>query len=331
MGTEIRTWQIQDGKLKNINTSLSENDRTETKDLETWIESNTEILGEDIILIGRQVKTKSGFIDLLGIDRTGNLIIIELKRDKLPRECLAQAIDYASDASDWDKDNILEICLRYCNKSLEDIMADRFQDINLEDLIINDTQRILLVGFAIESSLERMINWLSENYNVNINAILLNYIKTNSGDELLTRTSIISEEVVQEKIKKKKFQFPMSDDPGTYDEKKLKTLLKKYLSQNLYSAKRIKDVLFPVCLKEGVITRDQLKDEFVKYGEADTTRDAGYFLSLISVQIGLKKNDFLRQVIKYEYPNNPWEKDNYRINEDYKELITGLLSELKEK
>ena len=123
----------------------------------------------------------------------------------------------------------------------------------------------------------------------------------------------------------------MSDEPGDYDEVKLKKLLKKYLSQSLYSAKRIRDVLLPVCLKKEKITREELKKEFVKYGEAENIRDAGYFLSLISVQIGMKKNDFIRQIIKYEYPNYPWEKDNYSINSKYKEIVEDVLNELKSK
>jgi len=331
MSTEIKTWQIIDGKLKAVDSNLIRENRTEQFDLEEWIASNPSIIGPDLIIIGRQVQTKSGPLDLLGIDKTGNLIVIELKRDRLPREALAQAIDYASDLSDWDIDRISEICLKYTEKSLEDILNEQFPDTSLENLSINETQRIILVGFSIDSSLERMINWLSDKYSVNINAILLNYIKTQNGDELINRTSIISEEVEQEKIKKRKFQIPMSDEPGDYDEVKLRKLLKKYLSQSLYSAKRIRDVLLPVCLEKEKITREELKEEFVKYGEAENIRDAGYFLSLISVQIGMKKNDFLRQVLKYEYPNYPWEKDNYSINSQYKEMVKEILDELKSK
>ena len=41
----------------------------------------------------------------------------------------------------------------------------------------------------------------------------MNYVKTANGDELLTKTSIISEEFKQERVKKqKKFQIPMSDE-----------------------------------------------------------------------------------------------------------------------
>lgn len=37
------------------------------------------------------------------------------------------------------------------------------------------------------------------------------------------------------------------------------------------------DVLLPVCLEKGKITRKELKQEFVKYGKADNVRDTGYF------------------------------------------------------
>lgn len=54
----------------------------------------------------------------------------------------------------------------------------------------------------------------------------------------------------------------------------------------------------------------------------------GYVLSLISGQIGMQKNDFLRQVIDYGYPNYPWEKDNYSIRLAYQPLIKEILAGL---
>ena len=64
-------------------------------------------MGEDIAIIGEQVQTASGPLDFLAVDNTGNTVIVELKRDKLPREALVQAIDYASDIADWDLDRFL--------------------------------------------------------------------------------------------------------------------------------------------------------------------------------------------------------------------------------
>ena len=66
--------------------------------LEGWIAERPELLGLDrLLIIGRQVTTTyGGSIDLLGIDDEGNLAILELKRDRTPREVVAQVLDYAS-------------------------------------------------------------------------------------------------------------------------------------------------------------------------------------------------------------------------------------------
>ena len=40
----------------------------------------------------------------------------------------------------------------------------------------------------------------------------------------------------------------------------------------------------------------------------------------------MKKNDFLRQIIEYEYTNNPWEKDKYRIREGYIKLVKDIIA-----
>ncbi len=144
------------------------------------------------------------------IDKSGNLVVVELKRDKLPRDVLTQAIDYASDVSSWDVDKLSEICTRYTNQGSEDYLSEKFEEIDLEDLTINKTQRILLVGFSIEESLQRMIEWLSNNYGVSINAVILKYVKTRNDEELIARTVIIPEEVEKERTRKRQFKISMS-------------------------------------------------------------------------------------------------------------------------
>lgn len=332
MATEIKTWQIIDGKLQPIDTTMSQEGRTEAYDLEAWIVSNPSIISSDLAIIGRQVTTKSGSIDLLAIDKSGNLIIIELKRDKLPREALAQAIDYVSDVAYWSIEKLSETCTKFNGKSLEVTLNETFQDIDLESVNVNESQRIILAGFAIESSLERMIEWLSDKFNVNINAVILHYVKTRSGDELLTKTAIISEELELERIKKKKkFEIPMSDEPGNYDDNKLKQLLVNYLSRKQITIQRIRDVLMPASLEKGIASREQLKNELLEHDSSVDESKAGYHLTVISSQLGMKKNDFLRQVLKYEYPNNSWEKDNYQIRENYNGLVKEVLQSLKDK
>lgn len=331
MASEIKSWQIIDGKLVTLESSLVNDGKKERDDLEQWIKSNPQILGEDIVIIGEQVQTSSGPLDFLGIDNNGNMVIVELKRDKLPREALAQAIDYASDIASWDVDRFKEISQKYTNQNLEDLLQERFEDITIEELAINQSQRLLLVGTAVEESLGRMIEWLSDNYNLGINAVVLNYAKTKSGDAILSRMVIIPEEVEKQKVNKKKFIIEMSNDPGTYDLDTLEVKLTEYLSKSLWSSQRLRDYFLPTLLEKGQVTREQLRKEFVRLKAADDESQAGYFLSLISSQLGHKWKDYLRQIIYYDFPNHPWEKDNFRIRDEYIELVTRVLKALKSK
>lgn len=329
MGTEIKTWQIVEGKLQVLATSLRNEGRTEPYDLEPWIASNPSIIGDDICIIGTQVLSKSGPIDILGIDQSGNTVIVELKREKLPRECLAQAIDYASDVATWSAERLSEVCSKYWSKTLQEVFNDAFPDVDLEGVTLNSTQRIVLVGFSIESSLERMIEWLSDSDGVSINAIVLNYVKTTGGDELLTRTAVISEELEQARARKlKKFEIAMSDEPGTYEPTRLKQLLTDYLSRKRLTNQRIKNILLPACLKHKVLTRDQLKKEFIEVSGFDES-EVGHCISTISSQLGMAKNDFLRQLVSYEYPRHHWEKDNFSIRDEFRDVMIRVLEELK--
>jgi len=328
MSSEIKTWQIVDGKLNEIKTSLLVAGKKEKDHLEQWIKTNPAILGTDIAIIGEQVPTSSGPVDFLGIDSSGNSVIIELKRDRLPREALVQAIDYASDVADWDVDRFNGICEKYTSLTFEDYFQQKFEGVSLDDLSINQVQRLLLVGFSVEESLGRMIEWLSDKYNLGINAVVLNYAQTSNGDEVLSRMVIIPEEVEKQKANKKKFIVQMSDDPGIYDDNTLEQKLVEYFSKNLYSSNRIKEFLLPILLEKGRVSRDQLKKEFVKMKAAPDESQAGYFLSLISNQLGHKWKDYLRQVIHYEYPNHSWEKDNFEIKNQYIDLVRRVLTKV---
>ena len=329
MGTEIKSWQIINGNLTSIDTALKNEGRTEPYDLEPWLASNPEIIGTDIIIIGRQVMTQSGPIDLLGIDTSGNTVCIEIKRAELPRESLAQAIDYASDVATWTVERLSEVCSEYTKKPLQDAFNEAFPDVNLEAVSLNSTQRIILVGFSIEASLERMIEWLSDSYGVNVNAVALSYAKTKGGEELLMKTAIISEEMEQRR-KQKKFEIPMSDEPGTHEIPRLKKMLLDYLSRDKVTNRRMRDILFPALLKTKVLSRDQLKKAFIDFDPSYDEQKVGYYLSIVSSQLGMKKNDFIRQAVAYEYPRHHWEKDNFTIRTEYRDLVKEVLEELKE-
>lgn len=327
MGSKIKAWEIIEGQPQPVESTLADEGRTETLDLEEWLASDPSIIRPGLQLIGRQVSTRSGRLDLLAIDRAGNLVIIELKREKLPREALTQAIDYAADIASWGVDRIGEVCAQHTGEELEDVLTEAFS-VDFDGLSINKTQRVVLVGFSVDSSLERMIEWLSEGYGVDINAVVLKYVNTSTGSEVLTRSAVISEQLEAERRNANK--IPTSDEPGDHEDDQLQTLLRKYFSQdNMISVERIRDVLLPACIEQDFVTRDDLKRKLVDRGAAANLSKAGLMLTSISNQLGMQKNDFLRQVVGYKYPNNPWEKDNYFLREEYRDLVHQVLEEIE--
>ena len=67
-----------------------------------------------------------GFIDLLAINSEGELIIIELKRSKTPRDIVAQCLDYGTWVHNLNRDEIVDIYNSYKSSDLEKDFSDYF-------------------------------------------------------------------------------------------------------------------------------------------------------------------------------------------------------------
>ena len=78
--------------------AMSSKDLKENQIEDILVRSNLKSLyGEKLLVIGSQIHTSTDKkLDILAIDRDGQLIVIELKRDLAPRKIIAQIIDYAS-------------------------------------------------------------------------------------------------------------------------------------------------------------------------------------------------------------------------------------------
>lgn len=63
-------------------------------DLEDYLIANPSLLGEDLLIIGRQVGVVGGLIDLLAIDSTGAISIVELELEKAFPAVIAQVLGY---------------------------------------------------------------------------------------------------------------------------------------------------------------------------------------------------------------------------------------------
>ena len=128
----------------------------ERENLQEWIANNPESLGEEILIIQKEF---DGFndtnerLDLLGVDKQGNIIVIENKLDDTGRDVTWQVLKYASYCSTLKKDQIRKIYQDYLNKqnsseSAEENLIEFFGANDFAEISLNSgqTQRIIMVA-----------------------------------------------------------------------------------------------------------------------------------------------------------------------------------------
>ena len=197
MVQQIRLWRVEDG---NFLAEVVINDLDTEARLEDWLSGDITIIDDDLLVIGRQVRTDfGGFIDLLCMEPEGDLVIVELKRGKTPREITAQSLDYASWIVDVGQERITEIAEDFLRDSggLEQTFREKFDSTPPET--INESHRIIIVGTQIDPSTERIVQYLSEHHGVNINAVTFQFFKDTSGQEFIGRTFLLQPEEVEYK------------------------------------------------------------------------------------------------------------------------------------
>ena len=86
-------FEIKDGKIQ----SFEHEPFTGEVAMHNLLKEHPTIIDKDMFIVGSEVPTKDGkSIDLLGVDKKGNIVIIEIKQKSAePRKVIAQIIDYA--------------------------------------------------------------------------------------------------------------------------------------------------------------------------------------------------------------------------------------------
>lgn len=194
MGAEIKLWQIADDTLNPIDSSGLD---LESR-LEEWLRKDVGLVNDDLLVIGQQVPTAhTGSIDLLAMDADGNLVILELKRDKTPRDVVAQTLDYASWVKTLTHEEVERIAAEFWggDAAFEQAFMKKFGT-DLPE-VVNEKHRMYIVASALDPSTERILEYLSATYGVDINFASFNYFKADDRVEIVGRSMLIEEEVVQ--------------------------------------------------------------------------------------------------------------------------------------
>jgi hypothetical protein len=187
--TGIAIWRVDDSPVRVHATQI----KLEKK-LEDIIESDPSLLGGALMILGRQVKTDSGkLIDLLGIDAEGNVHILELKRDRTPRDVVAQTLDYGAWVDQLGQEEIRDIYAQYKatpgNGSFDEAFEGKFGIAPPESL--NDSHVLTIVATDMDAATERIVAYLA-NRQVPINVLFFSYYE-DDGRSYIARTWMLDE------------------------------------------------------------------------------------------------------------------------------------------
>ena len=149
----------------------------EREHLQEWLADNPGALGEELLIIQKEF---AGFqdtkerLDLLALDKLGNLVIIENKLDDSGKDVTWQVLKYASYCSSLTKEeirNIFQTYLKGINDELsaEERISEFFGGHEFEEISLNkgSSQRIMMVAGSFRKEVTSTVLWLM-NYNIRI-------------------------------------------------------------------------------------------------------------------------------------------------------------------
>ena len=170
---DITMYQID--KIKNEINPLSEKKFSELKykereHLQEWLAKYPVALGEDLLIIQKEF---DGFdntrerLDLLALDKKGNLVLIENKLDDSGRDVVWQSLKYASYCSALKKADISRIYQDYLDRyepgsNSETNICDFLENDDFSEVILNSgtQQRIKLVAAHFRKEVTSTVLWL---------------------------------------------------------------------------------------------------------------------------------------------------------------------------
>lgn len=149
----------------------------EREHLQEWIAKTPNCFGEELLIIQKEFgefDSTNERLDLLALDKEGNLIIIENKLDDTGKDVVWQALKYASYCSTFTRNQIIEIFEKYLDKEGKNENGNNklmeFLDIrDWTEIELNkpQSQRIFLIAANFRKEVTSTVLWLM-NYNITI-------------------------------------------------------------------------------------------------------------------------------------------------------------------
>jgi hypothetical protein len=146
----------------------------ERKHIQEWIREAPEILGEELLVVAIEFdrfNNSNDRLDILAIDRQGNLVVVELKRDSYAGYAELQAIRYAAMTSSMTIEKLLPYYNNYQKKYLDiENPSNEISRTNIEEFVNDDNfkelsnnPRIILCSEDFSQEITTTVLWLNSN------------------------------------------------------------------------------------------------------------------------------------------------------------------------
>ena len=164
-------------------------------DLRRLLRDQPEVLEDGLFIVAEEYSNwqdSSRSIDLLGLDESGRLVVIELKRTRSGDHSELQAIRYAAMVANMTLEQIVEAHTRYLiRRSIElDARAQVLEHLGVLDeadaVVQTDRPRIVLASAGFSNELTTSVLWLRDG-GMDVSCVKLQLY--HSGDGLLLDTS----------------------------------------------------------------------------------------------------------------------------------------------
>ncbi len=317
--------------------SFSQMGLRERFDIQEWVAKTPSILGEDLLVIAKELPLPSNIrLDLLAVDRQANLVIIELKRDDSGRNVEWQAIKYASYCSSFLADDIFTWLADYQGIDHDDAQEqiESFIETELDEL--NQSQRIILIAQQFHSDVASAVLWLRE-FGVDMKCVRLQAF-TDADARLFVNPEIIiplpeAKDYIKRKEAKQKevkrgIRSTFSMEIGNFDDEELAQKWRHTLTRPSKLTPRFVEFVRIILSEPRAFDREEIKERLFAAGIGDNIGQTGRYLSNISQLVTTKGRAHLRQVITFESGGYEGaEKNQYRVLDEKRQFLQMLVAE----
>lgn len=173
-------FQVTDTELCEVAATTFARERLmERRDLQRLLRDNIGVLVADTLIIAEEFgrwTESSRRIDLLGVDRDGNLVVIELKRTDDGGQMELQALRYAAMVSTLTFDEAVDTFGGYLRQRGRDedarqLLLDHLSWEEAEDAAFNQRVRIVLASMDFDKEITTTVLWLTATCGLDIRCI----------------------------------------------------------------------------------------------------------------------------------------------------------------